>query len=87
MNSHNNIQYDFKSIGIVRKQQHRNPPDNTKYTSDVTETAYPFSFAFPAFPQAKIVKLRLCNYHQYLNGLHQQIVHQYDPVSPLVVLE
>lgn len=33
MNRHNNIQYDFKSIDIVRKQQHRDPTDNTKYTS------------------------------------------------------
>lgn len=33
MNRHSNIQHDFKSIDIVRKQQHRNPPDNIKYTS------------------------------------------------------
>lgn len=91
MNRHDNIQHFFKSTDIVRKQQRGNPPGNTKYISAALSGRYQNSlfllFCLPAFPQAGIGKLRLCHYHQYLNGLHQQIEHQYDPVSPLVVLE
>lgn len=82
------IKHAFKSMHTIRKQQHSNPPIKT--------TAMPYAcswnslshlFPFSAFPLAEIGKLELCHYHQYLYELRQRILHQYDPICPLVVLQ
>lgn len=82
------IKHAFKSMHTIRKQQHSNPPIKTTATPHAcSRNSLSHLFPFSAFPLAEIGKLELCHYHQYLYELRQRILHQYDPICPLVVLQ